>query len=97
MQTEFATITLDNKTLKTACDKMNDELIDLKCRSMRDNLLFFGINEEPRNGSTQNATSTSEPIQASADPDTDSASPDPYSTENCHKKLLTSAQMSSKW
>ena len=35
----------DKQTLSEQNAKLRDDVVDLKCRSMRDNLLFFGIPE----------------------------------------------------
>lgn len=45
IQVEFKSLTDKNKTLADQNAKLKDDVIDLKCRSMRDNLLFFGIPE----------------------------------------------------
>ena len=65
----IATLTSELKTLKTTNTKLKedialfrDDIIDLKCRSMRDNLLFMGIPE----GATTHLNGTApipEPIQ----------------------------------
>ncbi|KAL4236294.1 hypothetical protein ACF0H5_004681 [Mactra antiquata] len=36
---------VENKDLKSMNESMADDILDLKCRSMRDNMLFFGIPE----------------------------------------------------
>lgn len=45
LQGEVKTLSEQNVSLKQDNQKMKDDVIDLKCRSMRDNLLFFGIPE----------------------------------------------------
>ena len=45
LQGELKKVTKENKDLKKKNDTMADDIIDLKCRSMRDNLVFIGIPE----------------------------------------------------
>ncbi|KAL4221205.1 hypothetical protein ACF0H5_019469 [Mactra antiquata] len=45
LKTDLKSVKDENIKLKKANDECNDNIIDLKCRSMRDNLLFFGIPE----------------------------------------------------
>ena len=44
-----------NQKLKTSNDSMQEDIIDLKCRSMRDNMVFVGIPETFTMGSMGNA------------------------------------------
>ena len=37
----------ENELLKFRNETLAEDVIDLKCRSMRDNLLFFGVEESP--------------------------------------------------
>ncbi|KAH3838353.1 hypothetical protein DPMN_111761 [Dreissena polymorpha] len=63
--------------LKQTNNSLKEDVIDLKCRPMRDNLLFFGITEVVDNdqqsiGTTVNAsggtqTASGEPLDASGD------------------------------
>ena len=55
LQGDVKNLTDENQSLKEANRKIKDDVIDLKCRSMRDNLLFFGIPE-----------SVSQPVDAGA-------------------------------
>jgi len=48
VQSDVDSISHENATLKAANRCMTEDLIDLKCRSMRDNLLFYGVMECPR-------------------------------------------------
>lgn len=48
MGVELQKLTDQNHNLKTENKSVKEDVIDLKCRSMRDNLLFFGIPEEIR-------------------------------------------------
>lgn len=41
-------------------DKMNDKLLDLESRSMRDNLIFYGISEQPQPLEEDTVTETHE-------------------------------------
>lgn len=41
-------------------DKMNDKLLDLESRSMRDNLIFYGISEQPQRLDGDTVTETYE-------------------------------------
>ena len=50
---ENKTLTEDNKTLKADNTCMNEDILDLKCRSMQDNLVFMGISEYSETFSTQ--------------------------------------------
>ena len=43
----------DNKSLKADNTGMNEDILDLKCRSMQDNLVFMGISEYSETFSTQ--------------------------------------------
>ena len=45
IQGDVKNLTDENESLKAANQKLRDDVTDLKCRSMRDNLLFFGIPE----------------------------------------------------
>ena len=45
LQGEVKTLMQSNSELTKSNKKIKDEVIDLKCRSMRDNMLFFGIPE----------------------------------------------------
>jgi hypothetical protein len=45
LQNDVKHLRLQNESLKSKNDEMMDGIIDLKCRSMRDNLLFFGVPE----------------------------------------------------
>ena len=42
---EVINLTKSNDELSRNNKKIKDEVIDLKCRSMRDNMLFFGVPE----------------------------------------------------
>lgn len=48
IRAEVKSLAAENAELKTANKSLVDDVIDLKCRSMRDNLLFFGITEQTR-------------------------------------------------
>ena len=39
---------MELSTLHTKFSQISEELLDLKTRSMQDNLLFFGLSESPR-------------------------------------------------
>ena len=45
IQGDVKKLTGENESLKLVNQKLKDDVTDLKCRSMRDNLLFFGIPE----------------------------------------------------
>ena len=45
IQGDVKKLTGENEWLKLAIQKLKDDVTDLKCRSMSDNLLFFGIPE----------------------------------------------------
>jgi hypothetical protein len=45
LRSDVKFLTAENEKLKSANDSCNENIIDLKCRSMRDNLLFFGVAE----------------------------------------------------
>ena len=45
LQGEVINLTKSNDELSKSNKKIKDEVIDLKCRSMRDNMLFFGVPE----------------------------------------------------
>ena len=45
LQGQVKSLTDENDSLKTENQKIKGDVTDLKCRSMRDNLLFFGIPE----------------------------------------------------
>lgn len=47
LESQIQKLSAENKTLKQSNQSLSDSVIDLKCRSMRDNLLFFGIPEGP--------------------------------------------------
>jgi len=48
IRAEVTSLAAENAKLKSANKSLADDMIDLKCRSMRDNLLFFGITEQNR-------------------------------------------------
>ena len=50
LQGEVKTLTKANDELSKSNKKIKEEVIDLKCRSMRDNMLFFGIPESQAPG-----------------------------------------------
>ncbi|XP_060583954.1 uncharacterized protein LOC132740117 [Ruditapes philippinarum] len=45
LRSDVKFLSAENEKLKSANDSCNENIIDLKCRSMRDNLLFFGVAE----------------------------------------------------
>ena len=45
VQGELKKVTKENKDLKKKNESLADDITDLKCRSMRDNLVFIGIPE----------------------------------------------------
>ena len=47
LQNSVESLARENQQLKANKISITDDIIDLKCRSMRDNLLFFGIEEAP--------------------------------------------------
>jgi archaellum component FlaC len=47
LQEKVEKLSRQNTKLKADSNTIADDIIDLKCRSMRDNLLFFGIAEGP--------------------------------------------------
>ena len=48
IRAEVTSLAVENAKLKSVNKSLADDMIDLKCRSMRDNLLFFGITEQNR-------------------------------------------------
>ncbi len=46
----------DNAKIKATNKSLVEDIIDLKCRSMRDNLLFFGVTEQPPTTATTTPT-----------------------------------------
>lgn len=48
LQDEVKSLTEANASLKSDNESFSESIIDLKCRSMRDNLLFFGVTEGRR-------------------------------------------------
>jgi hypothetical protein len=99
LQAEVKSLSDANAELKLDNNSFTESIIDLKCRSMRDNLLFFGVNEGPRfdpivstfeSGSIENGftcTQDSSPSTFSSDPPTYSGTSE--STENCAEKVFT--------
>ena len=53
LQKEFENLELENK--KLACDnaKIQDELLNIKCNAMKDNLLFFNLEESESENCTK--------------------------------------------
>lgn len=47
LQADFKRLTAENEALKETSKILQENVTDLKCRSMRDNMLFFGIPEGP--------------------------------------------------
>lgn len=47
LEANFKRLTVENESLKEVSKTLQENVTDLKCRSMRDNLLFFGIPEGP--------------------------------------------------
>jgi TolA-binding protein len=47
LKKEVDSLKLENSSLKSMVENANESVIDLKCRSMRDNCLFWGIPEGP--------------------------------------------------
>jgi hypothetical protein len=45
LQAEMHNLKTENSALKAKSETLTDDLTDMKCRSMKDNLLFFGIPE----------------------------------------------------
>ena len=58
LQGEVKSLTKANDELTKSNKKIKDEVIDLKCRSMRDNMLFFGVPESPSPAYTGVGSST---------------------------------------
>lgn len=46
LQGEIKSLTKENKKLKTENSSIYEDVLDLKCRSMRDNIIFLGIEEQ---------------------------------------------------
>ena len=59
LQSTVSSLDKKNSILGSTCNKLNEELIDLKCRSMRNNLLFFGIPELHESPTHKSGTSAS--------------------------------------
>ena len=45
---ELSKLKSENINLKQNCENLKEELLELKARSMQENLLFFGLSESPR-------------------------------------------------
>ena len=45
---ELSNLKSENSYLKKNCENLKEELLELKARSMQENLLFFGLAEPPR-------------------------------------------------
>ena len=58
LQGEVKSLTKANDELTKSNKKIKDEVIDLKCRSIRDNMLFFGVPESPSPAYTGVGSST---------------------------------------
>ena len=72
---------------------MNDEVIDLKCRSMRDNLLFFGIPEgstpAPTDIQSDNTQGTPTHTTYAAAAASVSFSSSSHTDEDCKSKVIS--------
>ena len=65
MQSEVNKLVAENNSLRQTHENLAEDLIDMKCRSMRDNMLFFGIVE----GSERQLPSSLPPLEQSVQPD----------------------------
>ena len=73
MKKDIQKLSDENTTLKTSSESLLEEVIDLKCRSMQDNLLFYGISEA-QSQQPQHVSATSDSVSATSDPVSASAS-----------------------
>ena len=102
VQEDCKKLSLENKTLKNENSSLRDDLTDLQCRSMRENLLFMGIPEassDYQSWAKSNSTvemegteSLSQPMSQSTSKNTGSASSKSYAEaltveEDCKAKV----------
>jgi hypothetical protein len=45
LQSEVRALSMENASLRTEREVIKEDVLDLKCRSMRDNMMFYGISE----------------------------------------------------
>ncbi|MEW8545016.1 MAG: hypothetical protein AB2693_15945 [Candidatus Thiodiazotropha sp.] len=102
VQGEFKKLADENKVLKTENSSLKEEVVDLQCRSMRENLLFMGIPEENSNYNqwTSRTASAQPSVQISQEADMDSTAENTDQTaqksfaeaitveENCKAKVF---------
>lgn len=95
LKSEVSKIKSENNNLRQMNERLSEDLIDLKCRSMRDNLLFFGISEEIGNKGGIDMSTTG-PVSISGDSHDkgyeNRADQPRNDRENCTSKVLQFCQ-----
>ena len=77
-------LTGENQSLKNQNGRLSEDIIDLKCRSMRDNMVFTGITETSDPLETQGANATHVQMQE----DTQRTFAQAAAGESCEKKVF---------